>query len=153
MLRSKSKRFMLAGTNDGNSIASAKSAFGSSSNLRVFNTPTIVSGVSSKIGSRVNLCLRAAAIISSGVKSSSMLAISERGFITSSAVRRSSWMISCMASRSDRSSTPCWYAQSSSSAYSSSDTFGLGLIFFGTQTLITKSTSFCDMPRIGSAIF
>ncbi len=40
-------RFMDSGTNDGNSITSARSIFGSSSKARVFRMPTMVSGVSS----------------------------------------------------------------------------------------------------------
>jgi hypothetical protein len=40
-------RFIVSGTNDGNSITSDRSIFGSSSNARVFKMPTIVSGVSS----------------------------------------------------------------------------------------------------------
>src|SRR5437867_444789 len=86
-------RFMLSGTNDGNSMASSKLAFGSSRKICVFKTPTIVSGVSSYTGSRRCVYFRAASTISSTLRSSGMAAICERGRITSRTVFRSRLMI------------------------------------------------------------
>src|SRR6266568_6536059 len=99
-------RFMVSGTNEGSSTASARSICGSSSNARALRMPTMVSSVWSYIGRRRCLYLRAATIISSMDKSSGMAAIRERGFMTSLAVRRSRLMICKMISFSDWASVP-----------------------------------------------